>query len=258
MKLLFARTAPPLVALILGLAIWHLLATAGGMPAYLLPTPVAVARAAREDGATLAAATWVTLQTSLTGFLLSGLFGVAIGVILARSRWLERGFYPYALVLQTVPIVAVAPLLVLWFGVGPRAVIASAVIVSVFPVIASTVTGIRAIDPNLRDLFRLYGASPLTVLWKLELPAATLSIATGLRIACGLAVIGAIVGEFVAGFAEGAQGLGILVLTSYRQLRTDLLFAAVFGSALLGLSMFVLVTGGAHLLLRRWNVAARD
>jgi len=153
--------------------------------------------------------------------------------------------------------VAIAPLLVLWFGVGSRAVTASAFIVSVFPVITNALAGLRSVDPALRDLFRLYGASRYAILFKLELPFAAPYIATGLRIACGLSVIGAIVGEFVAGFAEASPGLGIVVMTSYRQLRTDLLFAAVGCSALVGIVLFGAVSAVAHLSLRRWHASAR-
>lgn len=244
---------PPVVALILGLLAWEVLVRALKPAAYLLPPPSSIAAAARADFVTLAGACLTTGASAVSGFLLSAVLGVLIAVVLSTSELVERAFHPYAILLQTVPIVAIAPLLVLWFGVGPRAVTASAFIVSVFPVITNALHGIRSVDQNLRDLFRLYGASRLAVLWKLELPHATPSIATGLRIAAGLSVIGAIVGEFVAGFAEGSPGLGIVVMSSYRQLRTDLLFAAVGCSALLGIVLFGAVGVGASLSLRRWN-----
>ena len=176
-------------------------------------------------------------------------------ITLASSKWLERALYPYTVFLQTVPIVAIAPLLVLWFGPGLRAVAVSAFIVSVFPVIANTLAGLRSVDPALRDLFRLYGASRSATLFKLELPAAVPEVVTGLRVASGLAVIGTIVGEFVAGFSEGSAGLGILVLSSYRQLRTDLLFAAVLTAAGLGLALFAAVNFIGTRLLRRWHAS---
>jgi NitT/TauT family transport system permease protein len=247
---------PPIVAGAAGLALWELAVRVLQPAAYLLPPPSTIARAAWLDRATLLSACVTTGSSALAGFVLSAVLGVAIAVLLSTSRVIERAFHPYAILLQTVPIVAIAPLLVLWFGVGGRAVTASAFIVSVFPVITNTLAGIRSVDPSLRDLFRLYGASRLAALVRLELPWATLSIATGLRVASGLAVIGAIVGEFVAGFSEGSPGLGIVVMTSYRQLRTDLLFAAVGCSALLGIILFGMVSGGAHLLLRRWHIAA--
>ena len=246
---------PPLLAAATGLAAWELLARALHVAPYLLPPPSAVARAAIAQAPLLASACLTTAKTAVAGFLLSAAIGVLIAIALSTSRLIERAFYPYALVLQTVPIVAIAPLLVIWFGVGPRAVTASAFIVSVFPVITNALAGLRSVDPAMRDLFRIYGASRLSVLFRLELPHATASIATGLRIACGLAVIGAIVGELVAGFAEDSPGLGIVVMTSYRNLQTDLLFAAVGGSALLGLVMFVVVSGAGHFALRRWHGA---
>lgn len=248
---------PPLVAAILGLLLWEGLVRSLQPPAYLLPPPTAIASAARAELGALAAACVTTGRCAVTGFALSAVVGVAIAIVLSTSRLVERAFHPYAILLQTVPIVAIAPLLVLWFGVGPRAVTASAFIVSVFPVITNALAGIRSVDPNLRDLFRLYGASRVAVLWKLELPHATFSIATGLRVASGLAVIGAIVGELVAGFSENRPGLGVLVMSSYRQLRTDLLFAAVGCSALLGLALFALVGLGAWLSLRRWSPVVR-
>jgi NitT/TauT family transport system permease protein len=256
-RLLTSIALPPLVAAFVGLALWEGTARALAIPAYLLPPPSAVARAAMNDAPALAGACMTTGVASLVGFLASAVVGVVVAIALASSRVVERGVYPYAVALQTVPIVAIAPLLVLWCGAGPRAVAASAFIVSVFPVITNAHAGIRAVDPALRDLFTLYGASRTQVLFKLELAHAAPQIATGLRIACGLAVIGAIVGEFVAGFSEGSPGLGILVMTSYRQLRTDLLFAAVGCSALLGIVMFGLVSGASRLVLRRWYVAAR-
>jgi NitT/TauT family transport system permease protein len=184
--------------------------------------------------------------------------GALSAVVLSTSRTLERALYPYTVFLQTVPIVAIAPLLVLWFGAGLKAVAVSAFIVSVFPVIANTLAGIRGVEPALRDLFRLYGASRLDTLLKLELPSALPSLVTGLRVAAGLAVIGAIVGEFVAGFSEGGAGLGILVLSSYRQLRTDLLFAAVLFASGLGLLLFGAVNLLGYVLLRRWHPSLRD
>lgn len=249
------RALPPLVAGVLGLVLWQLAVLVFKPAPYLLPPPTAIGRAALENAATLLGACVTTGTSALLGFLLSAVFGVLIAIVLSSSRLIERAFHPYAILLQTVPIVAIAPLLVLWFGVGGRAVTASAFIVSVFPVITNALAGIRSVDPALRDLFRLYGASRGALLFRLELPSATFSIATGLRIASGLAVIGAIVGEFVAGFAEGSPGLGIVVMTSYRQLRTDLLFGAVGCSALLGMILFGAVSAGAHLALRRWHTS---
>ncbi|MFT3765847.1 MAG: ABC transporter permease [Minicystis sp.] len=248
-----ARVVPPLAALVILLGLWEALARGLAIPAFLLPPPSAIAAAARADAALLVGAAAVTARAALLGFALSVLTGVLAAVTLASSRPLERALYPYTVFLQTVPIVAVAPLLVLWFGPGLRAVAVSALIVSVFPVIANTLAGLRSVDPALRDLFRLYGASRTATLLKLEIPAALPSIVTGLRVASGLAVIGTIVGEFVAGFSEDAAGLGITVLAAYRQLKTDLLFAAVLSASVLGLAIFGAVNLAGWWLLRRWH-----
>lgn len=247
---------PPLAALVVMLAAWEALARGLAVPLYLLPPPSAVARAAARELPALLSAAWVTARAALYGFGLSVAVGTSLAIVLSASRPLERAFYPYTVFLQTVPIVAIAPLLVLWFGPGMRAVAVSAFIVSVFPVIANTLGGIRSVEPALRDLFRLYGASRVATLLKLELPSAIPSAMTGWRVAAGLAVIGAIVGEFVAGFSESNAGLGILILSSYRQLRTDLLFAAVLFASALGLSLFAAVNLTSYLLLRRWHASA--
>jgi NitT/TauT family transport system permease protein len=149
-----------------------------------------------------------------------------------------------------VPIVAIAPLLVIWFGYGSRAVVAAAAVVSVFPVIANTLAGLLSVDPALADLFRLHGASRFATLWKLRLPWALPYLLTGLRIAAGLAVIGAIVGEFV-----GGGGLGVVVLGAMRQQRTDLVFAAIGYASLLGLALFGAVGLASRLALRHWHAS---
>ena len=248
---LVASVAPPAVTFLLVVGLWEGAVRALSVPAFLVPPPSAVLGTAWVERAALASSLLTTAQGACLGFLLSASLGTLLGVLFSLSRWLERGLYPYALFLQTVPIVAVAPLLVLWFGPGLRAVAVSAFIVSVFPIIANTLAGLRSVDPRLSDLFRLYRASSTDTLLKLRLPAAIPSMLTGFKVASGLSVIGAIVGEFVAGFSEGSAGLGITVLSAYRQLRTDLLFAAVLLASFLGLSLFALVSSSARLLLRR-------
>ena len=247
------RLVPPLVTFVVIVTFWEIAVRVLDIPRYLVPPPSAVMAAIGTDRTTLAASMTTTAEGALAGFALSAVLGTTSGLVLSLSRTIERGLYPYALFLQTVPIVAIAPLLVLWFGPGLRAVAVSAFIVSVFPVIANTLSGMRGVDPRLGDLFRLYEAKRLDVLFKLELPWALPSIATGFRVASGLAVIGAIVGEFVAGFSEGHAGLGITILAAYRQLRTDLLFAAVVLSSILGLGLFAAVNLGSSFVLRRFR-----
>jgi NitT/TauT family transport system permease protein len=191
-----------------------------------------------------------TSAAAILGFTLSTLAGIAVAVSLSSSRTIQKAFYPYAVFFQTVPIIAIAPLLVIWFGYGMRTVVASAFIVSIFPVIANTLSGILSTDPALRDLFRLYGASGRDTLFKLRFPAALPQIFTGLRIASGLAVIGAIVGEFI-----GGQGLGSVVDVARTQQRVDKVFAAVLLASVLGLGLFGLINLVSALTLQRWHAS---
>ncbi|MEZ4301219.1 MAG: ABC transporter permease [Polyangiaceae bacterium] len=252
-----AKVVPPLVALAVVLLVWEAAVRALDVPAYLMPPPSAVALAAKKDAAALGVGALTTARAALSGFALSGAVGVLIAIGLSSSRIAERAFYPYTVFLQTVPIVAIAPVLAVWFGPGLVAVSVCAFVVSVFPVIANTVTGLRSVDPALRDLFRLYGAGRGATLVKLTLPSALPNIVTGLRIAAGLSVIGTLVGELFAGFSEGAPGLGILVQTSAKQLRTDLLFAAVLSATGLGLLLFAAVDAVGARVLGRWHPSER-
>jgi len=247
-----------LVTFLVVVTIWETAVRVLRVPAFLVPPPSAIFSALLEERVLLLSSLLTTAKGALLGLALSVSLGTFVGIGFSSSRWLERALYPYALFLQTVPIVAIAPLLVLWFGAGLRAVSVSAFIVSVFPVIANTLAGMRSVDPKLNDLFRLYRASKAATLFKLRVPSALASMATGWRVASGLAVIGAIVGEFVAGFSEGQAGLGITVLAAYRQLRTDLLFGAVLLASLLGLLLFALVSVASGLLLRRFRVAGSE
>lgn len=226
------------------------LVRAGWIKAFLVPPPSAIFETILRDWRELFLALAKTSTGAIVGFALSAFAGVAIAVFLSSSRAIQEAFYPYAVFFQTVPIIAIAPLLVIWFGYGLRTVVASAFIVSIFPVIANTLNGILSTDPALRDLFRLYGASPAVTLRKLRFPAALPQILTGLRIAGGLAVIGAIVGEFI-----GGQGLGSVIDVARTQQRTDKVFAAVLLASVLGLALFGLINIVSRLVLRRWHVS---
>lgn len=246
------RWVPPLVSLLALAGLAELAIRVLDVSPLLLPPPSAVLAVAVAQAPALGRALARTATAVLLGLGLSAAAGVALAVLLSSSRWVERAFYPYAIFFQVVPIVAIAPLLVIWFGYGLRAVVASAFIVSIFPVIANTLAGLLAVDPALRDLFRLYGASRLATLFRLRLPAALPYLMTGLRIAAGLAVIGAIVGEFV-----GGGGLGVVILGAMRQQRTDLVFAAVGYASLLGLALFGVVSLASRLSLRHWHASER-
>jgi NitT/TauT family transport system permease protein len=246
---------PPVITLVVVIVAAQWIVRATKAPAYLVPPPTEIYAAGREHAVDLLQGALTTGEAAATGFVLAGIVGVVCTIALSTSRLIERAFYPYTLFFQAVPIVAIAPLLVLWFGAGLRAVSISAFIVAVFPVIANTLAGLRSVDPALRDLFRLYGAGSIATLVKLKLPAATPNIVTGLRIASGLSVIGAIVGEFVAGQMEGREGLGIKIIAANRQGNTDQVFAAVLVASLLGLALFALVNLLGWVMLRRWDAS---
>jgi NitT/TauT family transport system permease protein len=248
-----SRVLPPLVTFVAGVLVLEAVIRGLGVSPLILPTPSAVWSAATREAGPLLGALGDTARAVLLGLALSATSGVAAAVALAASPWIQRAFYPYAIFFQIVPIVAIAPLLVIWFGYGQRAVVAAAAVVSIFPVIANTLAGLLSVDPNLSDLFRLHGASRAATLWKLRLPWALPYLLTGLRIAAGLAVIGAIVGEFV-----GGGGLGVVVLGAMRQQRTDLVFAAVAYASLLGLALFAAVGLASRLALRHWHASETE
>jgi len=248
--------APPFAAAAILIAIWQSTTWAFDIPAYLLPSPGEVWVASIANATVLFQGLGMTAWSAAIGFALSALVGVALGVALTSTVLVERAFYPFSVFLQTVPLIAIAPLLVVWFGYGWRPVAAAAFIASVFPVVANTVAGLRSTDRELLDLVRLYGGDPLSTLLKLRLPWALPSIFTGLRIASGLAVIGAIVGEFVASYTSGTLPLGALVTTYVRSFRTDLVFSVVVLASLLGLVMFGAVGLASWIALRRWYAGA--
>lgn len=220
---------------------------------YLLPSSSEVLASFRDDGPELTSGFYSTALSALVALFASFVIGTSVATALSLSRTLKDAVYPYAVFFQTVPIIAIAPLLVIWFGFGQPTVIASAFIVSVFPVIASTLLGLESTEPALVDLFKLYSASPWHRLWKLRLPFALPQIFSGLKIAAGLSVIGAIVGEFIAG-----GGLGAVVDAARTQQRIEKVFAAVLLSAILGLAMVAALDLLARFSLRHWHASARE
>ncbi|MFM1882117.1 MAG: hypothetical protein RJA05_526 [Planctomycetota bacterium] len=250
MKRVIHSLWPPLALVAVLLLAWEALVFALQIRTFLLPAPSAVLRALIDNADSLSRSLGLTALAAVGGLAVAAIVGTVVGSIVASSRLLYRGAYPIATLLQMVPLVAIAPLLVIWFGYGVKSALASAAIVSVFPVIANTVDGLRSTDPNLRELFRLYGADRSTTWWKLALPWAIPNIFTGLRIASGLAVIGAIVGEFVSGYAGADAPLGVVVLSSLRESRTELVFAAVALGALVGFTLFGAVSALGWLLMR--------
>jgi NitT/TauT family transport system permease protein len=198
----------------------------------------------------------VTGAAALLAFAASVVVGTIVAFAFASSRTIARSLWPYAIFLQTVPIIAIAPLVVIWSGPGFRTVVLVAAIVSIFPVITTTTTGLTAVDRDLADLFRVHDATRWQTLWKLRLPHAVPYLVAGAQTAGGLAVVGAIAGEVFAGYGASAQGLGYLILVTSGQLKTAYLFAAVLACTLLGLVAFGTLALVGTLVGRRFGSEA--
>lgn len=245
--------APPLVGLLF-LGCWEWAVAWWAVPVFVLPPPHLVAAALWSDLPLLLQSSWVTLLVTCQAFLLALVSGVGLAVLFNQSRALEAALYPYAVILQVTPIVAIAPLVVIWVGYERvnLSLLILAWIVAFFPILSNSATGLTAVDPNLRDLFRLYGASRWQTLWRLKLPSALPYILAGMRISGGLALIGAVVAEFVAGSGT-ATGLAWRVIEAGNRLNMPRLFAALVLLSLLGILIFALLTWVQRLLLRRWH-----
>lgn len=243
---------PPVVLFLLVATMWQVFVEAYQIKPYLLPSPLAVGRALLRDGPLLGGAVVYTGSAALLGFGASLVIGTAIAFAFSQSRVLRSAGYPYFIFLQTVPIVAIAPLIVRWCGNGFQSVVLVAFILSLFPILANATQGLLEIDPDLLDLFRLNNASRWQMLVKLRFPNAVPSICAGARTASGLAVVGAIVGEFFVGYGSKRFGLGYLINSTNDQLQIDRLFAAVLTSTLFGIAIFALVNLASATILSRW------
>ncbi len=248
---------PVVMVAVLGIACWYLLtATVYQGKGYLVPSPLEVAKAVGENAGVLIAATLTTLKEATIGYLLAIVGGILLAALLSQSRLLERSIYPYAVLLQTVPVVAIAPLIVLWFGYNELSVIIISLIMSLFPILNNTLLGLNSTSRNLTELFSLHNTSRLTAFWKLHLPGALPQIFAGLRISAGLSVIGAIVGEFIIGSGNSQGGLGVQIVFAQGRMYTALLFAEVIAATLLGFLFFIIVSAIGRALLRNWHESA--
>lgn len=196
----------------------------------------------------------LTAQVALVGLLIASALGVTAAVLMSRARWLERSLYPYAVILQTVPILAIVPLIGLWFGFGFTSRVVVCVLIALFPMIANTLFGIQSVDRTHHDLFTLQRASRWARLCKLELPAALPSVFTGLRTSSGLSVIGAIVGDMF--FKQGEPGIGTLLDVYRSRLQSEDLFAAIILASLFGVAVFAVFTLVARLAVGSWHASA--
>jgi NitT/TauT family transport system permease protein len=238
--------------------LWQLILWTFRVPPFMLPSPWAVAKAVGARFPSLVGSFAITAEEAVGGILLSVVVGVAIALVFAQSRWVRRMLYPWTLLLQTVPIVAVAPLILMWMGAGIFSVTLIAFTISLAPIIANTTQGLISVDENLVHLFLMHNASPAQLLFKLRLPHAVPSLFVGIRISGGIAVIGAITGELYAGSSSvGRGGLGYSILYASSQLQTDYLFALVLAATVLGFGFLFLVMFLEWHFLHRWHESAR-
>ena len=249
------RIALPIVVLALGVGLWELVVWAEQIPPYVLPAPDLIAQTLYADRDLLFQSLLVTLGTTVEGFLLAAIGGVGLAVLFNQSRLLEYSLYPYAVILQVTPIVAIAPLLIIYLP-QHAAVLACAWIVAFFPVLANTTLGLNSVDRNLGDLFSLYRASRVQVLWDLKLPSALPYMLGGLRIAGGLSLIGAVVAEIAAGSAGSGSGLAYRIAESGYRLNIPRMFAALLLLSVAGIVIFYLLSLVNYLALRRWHESA--
>lgn len=249
-----ARAIAPFALIALLLAAWEAACRALAVPVYFLPPPSAIAQALAADWPTLLQSAWSTLSMALAALVVASVIAQALALVVGLSPILERAVRPLAVVLQVTPVVAIAPLVLIWAGLdhAGRAIIGLAAVVAFFPIFSGAVTGLKAADPDLERLFDLYGANRLQRLARLRLPSAVPYLLEGHKVAAGLAVIGAVVAEFVAG-SGGAQGLAWRILEAGNRLQTARMFAALVVLGVLGAVLHAVLDAGEKAGLRWWR-----
>jgi NitT/TauT family transport system permease protein len=249
------KSAMVLICLV---GLWQALVGVYKVPAYILPGPLAVASALGGRYPSLLNSLWITTEEAAGGLLASIVVGVAVAMVFAQWRWLRQLFYPYTILLQTVPIVAIAPLIILWIGAGIPAVMVVTFVICLAPIIANTTQGLISVDENLIHLFMMHKATPAQVLFKLRLPNAMPNLFTGIRISAGISVIGGLTGELFAGSTRvGEGGLGYAIIYANNQMETSYMFALVLAATVLGFSFFFIVMFLEWLALHNWHESSR-
>jgi NitT/TauT family transport system permease protein len=249
------RILLPVVVLAAGIAGWEFVVRFYNIPPYVLPGPGAVFKTLIADWPVLSQSLETTLLTTLEGFVAAAVGGIALALLFNQSKWLEYSLFPYAVILQVTPVIAIAPLLLIYLP-QQTAVIACAWIVGFFPVLSNTTLGLNSVDRNLAGLFQLYGASRMQMLAYLKLPSALPFILGGLRIAGGLSLIGAVVAEIAAGSAGAGSGLAYRIAESGYRLNIPRMFAALLLLSAAGIVIYGLLALTSHLMLRRWHESA--
>ena len=249
----FLRVAAPFMIGVVLLLAWQLICTALEVPVYLVPTPSVIARTLVADWSLLSDSLLVTLKITFMAFVLSVLLGVAIAFVFVQSRFIEVSLFPYAIILQVTPIVAIAPLIIIWVKEPTFALVICATIMALFPIISNTTLGLRSVNPGLLNLFRLNKASRWQTLRRLRIPSALPYFFGGLRISSGLALIGAVVAEFVAGTGGTGSGLAYQILQAGFQLNIPRLFAALFLITVTGIALFLAMMALSRVALAGWH-----
>jgi NitT/TauT family transport system permease protein len=249
------RVVMPIVVLAAGVGLWELVVRVNDIQPYVLPAPSAIFATLIKDWGLLSQSLLTTLLTTFEGFVAAAIGGILLALLFDLSKWLEYSLFPYAVVLQVTPVIAIAPLLLIYLSQS-TAVVVCAWIVAFFPVLSNTTLGLNSVDRNLAGLFQLYGASPLQTLCFLKLPAALPYILGGLRIAGGLSLIGAVVAEIAAGSAGAGSGLAYRIAESGYRLNIPRMFAALLLLSVAGIVIYGLLALTSHLMLRRWHESA--
>jgi NitT/TauT family transport system permease protein len=250
------RFAAPVIVGLLFVALWDAVVRHYDIPPYILPGPGLVAETLWRDGPSLLGSLLVTLRITLAALAAAIIVGGLLAILFAQSRVLELSLFPYAVILQVTPIVAIAPLIIIWVNDVFLSLLVCAWIVAFFPIVANTTLGLNSADRNLVDLFRLYGASRWQLLRYLRLPSALPYFLVGVRISGGLALIGAVVAEFVAGTGGTETGLASRILEAGYRLEIARLFAALLLLSLTGIAIFALLSWVSRLLLAHWHESA--
>lgn len=247
----------PIVVGILALVAWELFVRITGLPPYLLPGPLLVLQTLVSDWHELFASLLVTLQITVVAFVTAAISGLLISILFTQSKWIEKSLFPYAVILQTTPIVAIAPLIIIWLRNNTfAALVVCAWIVAFFPIVSNTTLGLNSVDRNLVNLFQLYKASRWQTLLYLRLPSAMPYFLGGLRISGGLALIGAVVAEFVAGTGGARSGIAYRILMSSYNLQIPRMFAALLLTTGLGVAIFVGLSVLSDWVLGKWHESA--
>ena len=246
----------PIAIMVLAIFLWDRIVVWNEIPHYILPRPVNVLEAFVEDWRLLLSSLLTTLRITGLSLLLAVVGGVGLAVLFAQSKWVEMSFFPFAIVLQVTPIVAIFPLINIYVDNQTAKLLLCAWIVAFFPILSNTTLGLNSVDRNLRDLFKLNGATRWQELWHLRLPAAMPYFLGGLKIAGGLALIGAVVAEFVAGSSGQSSGLASRIIEAGYRLKTARLFAALILISFTGIVIFMATTWISHMVLRRWHESA--